>query len=281
MTHCVLHWSRYFFLFALPALLVTPKLMAAAPQAPIRLASSATAAPFAREALAQIKQDQKVDIVLVSIGSEASVDEVRSGNAAAALISRPLSAEEARIFHARTLASDALVLIVNERNPINVINEATVRSIFQRQLSDWKQIGAGSTGAIVPVTRSAAHATRTVFDARFGIGRIVPTGIVELASNLATVLYVGADPQAVGYVSAVAFEDARRRGLRIKSVTLIDPAPDPGNCPGTGYLLCRPINLVRLHGKTSRPYQLLETYLLSAHGRGLIEQHGFTPEPLR
>lgn len=277
MTCRALTWSRRCFLFALPALLATSPSFAASRPETIRLVSSATTTPFARDALTPLKQDRKLDVTLASMGSEASLDEVRAGRADAALISRVLSDAEARIFHADTLASDSLLLIVNERNPLNVVNEASVRGIFQRQLSDWQQIGAGNTGAIVPVTRGAAYATRTVFDARFGIGRIVPTGIVELASNLATVLYVGADPQAIGYVSAVAFDDARRRGLRIKSVTLNDAKPDSNACPGSGYLLCRPISLVRLQGKASRDYQRLEAYLFSTQGHALLEQHGFTP----
>lgn len=280
MARGISHWSRWLFSLAMPALATLPVTATAATAVPtIRLASSSTATAFARDALLPLKQERKLEVTITTAGSETDLDEVRAGRADAALVSRPLTPEEAVAFRATVLGTDRLLLIVNERNPLNVIDEKTVRGIFQRQLSDWRQIGAGNTGTIVPVTRSPTHGTRTLFDNRFAIGRIVPTGIVELASNLATVLYIGADPQAIGYVSAGTFDDARQRGLRIKAVLLKDAPPDKENCPGNGHLLCRPISLVRLQGRATPAYQTLESFLTSPAGQALQEQHGLSPVP--
>lgn len=277
-----LHWSRWLLLFAMPVLAAMPATSIAAGQTPaIRLVTSSTTTAFARDIAPLLKEEKRLNVTLASIGSEAALDEVNAGRADAALISRPLTIEESRKFHARQIGKDRLLLIVNERNPLSIVDESTVRGIFKRQLSDWRQIGAGNTGPIVPVTRNAAHGTRTLFDAHFSIGRIVPTGIVELASNLATVLYVGADPQAIGYASAGSFEDARRRGLRIKAVTVITPPAEEEICPGAGYLLCRPLNVVRLHGTPTRAYETFESFLLGPRGQALMEQNGFSPPSIR
>lgn len=277
-----LHWSRWLLLFAMPVLAAMPATSNAAGRTPtIRLVSSSTATAFARDVVPLLKEERLLNVSLTSIGSETALDEVGAGRADAALIARPLTSEEMRKFQARQLGKDRLLLIVNERNALNVIDESTVRSIYRRQFSDWRQIGAGNSGPIVPVTRGAAHGTRTLFDTHFSIGRIVPTGVVELASNLSTVLYVGADPQAIGYASAGSVEDARRRGLRIKSVTVLTPPAEEDICPGAGYLLCRPINLVRLQGTPTRAYEIFESFLLAPRGQALMEQHGFSPPTTR
>lgn len=266
----------------MPALATMSATSIAAGHTPtVRLVSSSTATAFARDVVPLLKEEKRITVSLTSIGSEAALDEVAAGRADAALISRPLTPEETRKFQARQLGMDSLLLIVNERNALNSIDESTIRGIYRRQLSDWRQLGAGNAGPIVPVTRGASHGTRTLFDAHFSIGRIVPTGVVELASNLATVLYVGADPQAIGYASASSFEDARRRGLRIKSVTVLTPPSEADICPGTGYLLCRPINLVRRQGMTTRTYEVFEAFLFGTRGQALMEQHGFSPPTTR
>lgn len=277
-----LHWSRWLLLLAMPLLATMPVPSLAAERVQeIRLVSSPTMLAFARDITPLLKQEKRVNISLSSVGSEAALDEVAAGRVDAALISRALTEKETHKFHARQLGKDRLLLIVNERNPIHTIDESTVRGIFKRQLSDWRQIGAGNVGPVVPVTRGAAHGTRTLFDTHFSIGRIVPTGIVELDSNLATVLYVGADPQAIGFASTGSFDDARRRGLRIKSVTVITPPSEDETCPGAGYLLCRPLNLVRLQGSPTRTHQIVEAFLLGPQGQALMEQHGFSPPTLQ
>lgn len=272
--------TRWINALALLALLVAPWTASANTGSPaIRLISSATTVPFVHDLLPLLKAQHPLSLSLATAGSETAIDDVIGGRADAALISRPLTDDEARSLHATTIAVDALLLVANERNPLTTLDEQTVRSIFRRQISDWAQLspGPGISGAIVPVTRGASHATRTLFDARFAIGRLVPTGIVELSSGLASVLYIGADPLAIGYMSAGTFEDARRHGLRIKLVPLTGAAPPKDDCPGAGHLLCRPLSLVYRHRAPSRGVRALESFLRGPDARALLELHGFVP----
>lgn len=250
----------------------------ASPSPPaLRLASSATTTPLART-LASHLSERGQAIRLIHSGSETGLEEVRSGRVDAALISRPLSAEEAREFTASTLAMDSLLLIVHERNPLHFASADLIRKIFTREFSDWQQVGAGNAGSIVPVTRRQVDGTRTVFDNAFGIGRVIPSGIVELASNLAAVLYVGADPQAIGYVSAEAYDDARRRGLRIRALSLDNQAPAASGCRQSSYPLCRPIVFVRRTGKPPKAHEPFEKFLGTPEFRAMLTQHGFSAE---
>lgn len=240
---------------------------------PLRLTASATLAPLAAE-LAETVRRKGGKLVLGVAGSEVALEQLGAGQTDAALISRPLADEEARLFESRIVGYDALLLVVHERNPLAQIDAAQVRAIFSRQLSDWAQIGAGNSGAIVPVARNLTNGARTVLDRAFGIGRIVPAGIVELNSNLAAVLYVAADPQAIGYVSAGTYESGRRRGLGIKALPLGGITPSAQFCVGGNYPLCRPLLLVkRRHTAATRDLALIE----SALDGELFERHGFAP----
>ena len=242
-----------------------------------RLATSPTTTPLARTLVGHFSE-QGQSIRLVHSGSESGLEEVRSGRVDAALIGRALNNEEAKEFHATTLALDSLLLIVHERNPLHSASPDLIRKIFTREFSDWRQVGAGNVGTIVPVTRRQADGTRTVFDNAFGVGRVIPSGIVELASNLAAVLYVGADPQAIGYVSAEAYDDARRRGLRIRALALDNQAPAAGACRGSTYPLCRSIVLVRRAGKPLKALAPFESFIGTPEFRAMLAQHGFAAE---
>jgi len=242
---------------------------------PVTLAVSPTNTALAKELAATLQQKDGISLKLTPVGSERGIEEVRAGRLDAALIARALSPEEAREFHAVTLAHDSLLIVVNERNPLTETDTATIRRIFSREVSEWKQIGLAAGGAIVPVTRRPGDGTRTVFDNAFGIGRVIPTGIIELATNLAAVLAITADPQAIAYVSAEAYEDARRRGLRIHAVRLDGLLPVAADCQNTNYALCRPILLIRTGGKPARGVERVESFLRSVEGRALIERRGF------
>lgn len=260
-------------ILALLAPLVPAAALAVSPAA-LDLATSVSSAEFAR-GLAGALDGRKIQLRLHKVGSERALDELRAGNVDAALISRSLSDAERREFRATPVAMDSLLLIVNERNALTDADRTLVRRIFAREIADWSQVGAGGGGSIVPVTRRAIDGTRTVFDNAFGIGRVIPSGIVELASNLAAALYVAADPLAIGYVSAETLADARRRGLPLRAVRLEGEAPTAVECLSARYPLCRPILLVRRAGRSSETLPKVEAFLRSDEGLTLLRRHGF------
>lgn len=273
MAHRIFRW------LCLLILSVQTSLTAAAEQehphsrGKLRLTAAATLAPLATE-VAEMVQRKGGSIALSIAGSEIALEQLTAGQADVALISRPLTEAEARLLDGRIVGHDSLLMVVHERNPLEQIDPTRIQEIFSRQLSDWSQIGAGNSGAIVPVTRGLSNGTRTVLDSTFGIGRVVPAGIVELGTNLAVILYVAADPQAIGYVSSGAYERARQRAVGIKALRLGGFTPSAQFCVGSQYPLCRPLLLVkRRHTPSTRDLGLLE----SALGDDLFVRHGFAP----
>jgi phosphate transport system substrate-binding protein len=247
----------------------------------LRVIASATLAPLANELGERVRQAD-TPIQLRIAGSENALEALAAGQADVALVARALTAKEAALFDSRTIGYDSLLIIAHARNKLAGIDRDTLRGIFSRQLSDWSQIGAGDSGAIVPVTRGQGNGTRTVLERAFDIGSVVPAGMVELGSNLAVTLYVAADPQAIGYVSAGAYSRARQRGLGIKALPLDGITPDAAFCVGSKYPLCRPLILVkRRHLEQRRTAARIDALLAGDDGIDLLVRHGFAPPASR
>lgn len=248
---------------------------AAEPMAPagtLRITVATTLAPLAGELVAGLRQSGH-RIVLDIARGERPLAALADGEADAALVARPLDADEARRYDSRLIGHDSLLVVVHERNPLDRIDAAVARAIFARELSDWNQVGAGSGGAIVPVMRAPGSDTRRVLDRAFGIGEVIPAGTIEVGSSLAAALYVAADPQSIGYLSAGAYEQARQRGLRLKALPVDGMTPTPQFCTSGNYGLCRPLLLVRRKGAGS----FVEATLAGATGGDLLSRHGFAP----
>jgi len=267
-------------LYSIIALLLLPATLRADTLPPqssgeLRLFAATSLAPLATETANRMRKTG-TRIQLRIGGSESALQAVADGSADAALVARELDAAERTHFSSRVIGHDSLLLVVHERNPMEEISTDQVRSIFSRQVSEWHQIGASNGGAIVPVTRKRDSGARTVIDRAFDIGEVIPAGIVEIGSNLAAVLYIAADPQAIGYVSAGTVDHARQRGLRVKALHLDGLAPNADSCTKGRYLLCRPLLLVVRRNKAASPaLHTLEHLLGGTDSDLLLAHYGF------
>lgn len=265
------YWCARLFGAAL-ALLASLDAVAAPP--PLQIAGSTTLAPAIRTATATLKESRGIAYRVRTGGSEEALRELAAGRIDVAMVSRPLRPYEIRDFHAVEVAQDNLAVIVNGRNPADRTSFELLRSIFSQGLANWPDAG-GPPGTIVPVVRGSGHATRTFFDEVVGTGNLVPSGVIELNSNAAMVMYVAADPQAIGYASVGAAADAQQRGLSIRTMLVDGLSPDAGD---GRYPLSRPLLLVTRHeGMKRKEFGALIEYLRSGAGQALLRSYGFLP----
>ena len=275
MKHSAPGWQPHWCARLLGVVLaLLASLNAAAAPPTLELAGSTTLAPAVRAAAATLKESRGISYRVRTGGSEDALRDLAAGRIDVAMVSRPLRSHEKRDFQSIEVARDNIAIIVNARNPADRVSSELLRSIFSRGRAIWPDAG-GPPGAIVPVVRGADHATRTVFDETIGTGNLVPTGVIELNSNAAMVMYVAADPQAIGYASTGAAADAQRRGLTIRTM-LVDGA-SPEAMDGR-YPLSRPLLLVvRNDGKKRREFDVLVDYLKGGAGQALLSSYGFAP----
>lgn len=243
---------------------------------PLSVAVAGALAPLARE-LVDLLQPQGVRVVLAPARGDRPLDALAAGQADLALVARSLTSEESARFAAQRFGVDRLLLAVHERNPLNALDRARVRAIFARETTDWQQIGAGGSGAIVPVVRAQGSDTRRTVDAFLDIGEVMPAGMIEVGSGLAAALYLAADPQAIGYLSAAVLERAQHQGLRLKILPSGTAAGEDGDCTHAQTIRpCRPLLLVRPRSGAARG-AAVEAALTGGDGAALLARHGFLP----
>lgn len=235
--------------------------------------------PVARESAENLGRDAAIAVRTQGGGSDAGVQAVLAGSADIGLVARSLTADEARRLVAVVVGFDGIAVAVNERNPLAGLSHAQVHALFTGRVSDWRELNGGAfAGAVIPVIRAPGRAERQLFDQHFRIGMLLPTHAVELGTNLASLLYLSSDPQAVGYVSMGALAEGRRRGLKVKSLA-IDGVPAANqSCRDARYPLCRPLLLVTRNRPGKEAQRFIE-FMSSPTGRTIIEQHGFLRAP--
>lgn len=250
----------------------------------LKVAGSSTMQPAVREAAENFAgNDATATIYTQGGGSDAGIRAVLAGSADIGMVSRPLSADEARHLKSFLIGRDGLALVVHERNGVSNLTRDQVRMLFSGRVVDWREVGASApAGIVVPVMRAPGRASRQLFDQHFAIGMVLPTRVVELGTNLAALLYLSIDPQAVGYVSIGSLTESRRRGLKVKGVALDGVAPSLAACFENKYPLCRPLLLVTRDTPSKEAARFI-AFMASPTGRTILEQHGFMPpaEPAR
>ena len=245
----------------------------------LNVAGSSAALHALKEAAVYFSQDANAAIRVAGGGSDAGIHAVQIGAADIGMSARALTPDEARVMQARPLASDGIALIVNERNPLTAITGNQVHDLFEGRVNYWRDLGiATSLGAPIPVLRSPSRAARQQFDGYFRIAPLLPAHAVELGSDLAVLLYVSSDPQAIGYISIGMLTEARQHGLKVRGLHLDGAEPTARNCAEHRYPLCRSLFLVTRGQPRGETKQFFD-FVFSPAGRAIMEQHGFAAPP--
>ena len=245
----------------------------------LRVAGSSSLQPVVKEAAERFKRDAGIDVDVQGGDSEEGIRALLKSAADIAMVSRGLNPEEAGQLNAVVIGFDGIAIAVNERNPVSALTHEQIHALFTGRIAQWREIKkTAPDSSAIPVIRAPGRAARQTFDQHFMIGGVLPTFAVELGTNLASLLYLSSDPQAIGYVSIGALEEGRRRGLKVKSIALDGIEPSIAACVDGRYPLCRPLILLTKRDPRKEVKRFVEL-MLSPLGRSIVEHHGFMPPP--
>lgn len=266
---------RLFCLFPLVCLL---GLFPGAACADLVIVGSSTILPIIKRAAADFTAQTGIKLTLSGGGSGQGVEGVLGGRAHIGMVSRTLHADEAKQLVATPFAQDGVAIFVNERNSISALTAAQVADIYRGTLKSWRQLDAtGPAGDIVRVGKWHGRSTRELFDSFFGLtGVEPPTDTKGVGSNVAGILYVSIDPQAIGYVSIGALDHAMKQGAPVKPLPLDGIAPSIGNVQDGQYRLTRLLNLVT-RGEPQGEARRFIGWMRSEAGQRAAAAEGFIP----
>jgi len=170
----------------------------------ITMSGSTSVAPLASLlAKAYLKQyPGRVKFKLAQGGSDVGVADVAAGRVTIGNSSRDPKDSDPGGLVFNKIAKDAICIVTNPGNPLANLSQDTIQAIFSGQLRNWEDVpGAGTTGSINLVVRTAASGTQDAFQKIFMGTKTVFSGASAKASNGLIQQTVQTDKNAIGYVS--------------------------------------------------------------------------------
>lgn len=221
--------------------------------------------------------DQRGENLAIEIAAEGSATgtaSVLDGTSDIGMLSRELRAPEIEQANARGLelemipvARDALVVIVNERNPLRSISSRDLAAIFTGDIENWAAL-SDQPGKISVYTRNTSSGTYISFRRLALQPRDYSEDILKMAGNEQIAHEVANNTHAIGYVG-LAY--ANKPGIRTLPVDgLLPTVPE--------YPLARPLYF--LVNNSSRSQALRDKFIefaLGPEGQNLAERIQFLP----
>lgn len=178
------------------------------------------------------------------------------------------------------IAKDALVFIVNQKNPIKSIGRGEVLQIYERKIQTWNQLGDAS-GDIVPLWRERNSGSRELFDLLVTKGERLsePTPKDELFSNSMAGPFnrVTQDTKALGY-SVYYYEHYMALSPYTRTVAIDGIEPNANTIRSGKYPFTADVFVAyRADQPTNSAAMKLLSWLISPEGQAVVRETGYVP----
>jgi|TARA_B110000305_G_scaffold64179_1_gene71445 phosphate transport system substrate-binding protein len=208
-------------------------------------------------------------------GSSTGIAAIIDGTADIGMSSRELKGKEKAsagangvFLYQTVIATDAVAIIVNEKNPLDSLSSKQVERIFTGDISDWSSVG-GSSGKISVYTRNTSSGTYSFFQKVALSSRDYGSNTQKLAGNEQIATEVAKNPQGVGYVGL-----AYLKAKGIKAVKLNGVYPSNESVNANQYKLSRNLNCFT-NGKPKGNAKSFLDFALTTEGQIIVESTGF------
>ncbi len=173
------------------------------------------------------------------------------------------------------VAWDALVVIVNPKNPVKSISVRQLQKIYLGQINNWKQLGGWDHPIELYVRRGkisgVGRTLRELVFANFQQGFPGAKHVVRSSGPLEK----GVQSNIYG-IGTTGISSAKRR--KVKMLQLNGKSPSYENIKNGSYVLYRPLYLVtRGHHSADRKVKDFITFAVSRQGREVIRKAGSVP----
>jgi phosphate transport system substrate-binding protein len=243
--------------------------------AQLHIAGSDTMEPLLREIAAKYRllhPDVSIEVGLR--GTARGLDDVRSGHADIAMLSRALVPAE-RDLYSIPIARDGVGIVVHASRPLRQLSVEQLRDIFTGRVRAWDDLD-GSAEALHSVGDLRGGAATELL-ARFL--KQPPEAIVvdaAIESTIERLAAVAAHENAIAVVSVGSAEKAIAQGVPLRLVPISSVAASSANIRNGSYPLCRALTLV----SKDAPVGLARSFFafcLSAQVNGILSAFDCVP----
>ena len=252
-----------------------------------RLDGSTATAPLAQAAAAVLlgeSEEDVADLIDFSRTTE-SYRQLMQGNADLLIAAEPNAAvfdemEEAGFeVQMEPLATDALVFMVNEDNPVDSLTTEQLRGIYSGEITNWSEVG-GADLEIVPFQRNAESGSQVLMEKLVMDGTEMtepPEGymIASMVGLMDAVKEYDNSANAIGYSVYYYAHDMQMAG-GLKLLKIDGVAPEAATIRSGEYPFLNPyyvaMNAAEPEGSMTR---VLYDWLLGPDGQKLVDMKGY------
>ncbi|NIZ40953.1 phosphate ABC transporter substrate-binding protein [Entomospira entomophila] len=270
--------ARYRMRFILTGLLVGSMVSMLSCQRPdsgsIDIIGSTTVTPLMEHLVAAYSKTHEQRFLIQSLGSTTGINAVRDGQTPIGMSSRHLTQEEIDAgVVAYHIATEALAVAVNIRNPISNLTQEQIIAVFSGKTMNWRDVG-GVDRPIVVVSRETGSGARSTFEALMHLIHnreslvdhapllIVGDGTGQVRANVASRF------ESIGYMSLSVIDN-----INVKSLSIDGIDPSPENIKNGSYVLQEPLFLLLRQGENGPAREFVD-WVLSAEGQSEVARFG-------
>lgn len=179
------------------------------------------------------------------------------------------------------IATEALVFVVNENNPINSLTAQQVRGIYSGEITNWSQVG-GENMPIAAFQRNPTAGSQVMMEKLVMEGTPMmeaPSAMIpqEMGQLIESVRSYDNSANAIGYtVFYYAADMQMAQGLKILQIDGVIPCAQTlrsGEYPFlNGYYAC-----ISALAAADSPQRILFSWLTSQEGQDLLALEGYVP----
>ena len=252
-----------------------------------RLDGSTSTVPLAQSMCAVLLGEEPAavaDLVQFSRTTQ-SYRDLMAGEADLVLAAEPAPEVLAQLEEGKWLltpfATDALVFVVNQDNPVDGLTADQVRQIYTGEITNWKEVG-GSDMEIVPFQRNQGAGSQTLMEKLVMEGQEMmeaPQALVpdSMSGLMDAVREYDNSPAAIGYtVYYYANDMEMARGLKVLAIDGVAPSAD--TIRSGEYPFLNPYFVAIAQDEPAdSPTRILYDWVLGPEGQRLVELEGYVP----
>jgi len=245
----------------------------------IVIKGSTTVLPIAQATLeAYMKANPEAKISLSGGGSGEGIKAIIDGTANIGNSSREIKKSESELAQSKgvtavetVVAIDAIVPIVNPRNPVKNLTIDQLNQIYQGKIMNWKDVG-GDDLEIVVISRDSSSGTFEAWGELVLKGAKVSPRAQLQASNGAIDQAVSKNKYAIGYVG-LGYLEKSVKALSVNGVQASEKTALSKEYPVSRFLY------MYTNGEPKGETAKYIKFVLSSAGQALVKKEGFVPLP--
>lgn len=249
----------------------------------LKVKGSDTVLPLAQKVAEAFMMNNKgASITVVGGGSGTGITALMDGNTDIAMSSRDLKGEEKLKFlekqitvEVKTIAIDALAVVVNPSNKIEKLTREQLEKIFTGEITNWKDVG-GSNDQIVVYSRENSSGTYEFFKEHVMDKKNYASSVLNMPATGSIVQSISQTKGAIGYVG-LAYLNSEVKALSVsydKGQTFVSPSLSTAK--DKSYPISRPLYFI-YDIKNSDNMKTFVNYCISTEGQKLVEEVGYIP----